>query len=209
MATTREREHIAKEAIESLESQVDEVFLYNNGEAKAMGLRDLTDNGKFWAVDMYEEPIYYFSCDDDIIYPPTYVEDMIAKIEEHKCIVTHHGRRLKEGHRYYRQPYGYSCLNFNPRDYPIDVAGTGVCAFSTQYFKPSSIYKSKYLRMADLVFSLEATYQNKKIMVLAHPKGYLKALEVPKELQIYWMEQDNTQQDMLMSEIMSLKTKTQ
>jgi len=200
MATTNARLEFAQLACESLVNQVDELNVYNNDTGK-----DYTDNAKFLMVGWHDEPVYYFSCDDDIIYPPTYIADMIAKIEEHECIVTHHGRRLKQGHRYYRQPYGYSCLAFNPRDTEIDVAGSGCAGFSTEYFKPSEIYKSKFLRMADLVFSLEATYQNKKIMVLAHDKGYLTTLDVPKELQIYWMEQDNTQQDMLMEEIIKLK----
>jgi hypothetical protein len=203
MATTNARLEFAQLACESLVNQVDELNVYNNDTAT-----DYTDNAKFLMIGYHDEPVYFFTCDDDIIYPPTYVEDMIAKIKEHGTIVTHHGRRLKAGHRYYKQPYGYSCLAFNPRDYLIDVAGTGCTAFNTEYFKPTEIYKSKFLRMADLVFSLEAIYQNKKITVLAHPKGYLTTLPVPRELTIYHMEQNNTQQDMLMSEILDLKTKS-
>ena len=91
MATTSARKEFAEIAMASLRDQVDSIILYNNDEYT----NDLTDNGKFYGLNFIEEPCYYFTCDDDIIYPATYVQDMIAKIEEYGCIVTHHGRRLK------------------------------------------------------------------------------------------------------------------
>jgi hypothetical protein len=50
--------------------------------------------------------------------------------------------------------------------------------------------------MADLVFSLEATKQGKKIMIVPHVKGWLKDLKVPEELTIYYMEKDKSQRQM-------------
>lgn len=203
MATTNARKEFAEQAIESLEAQVDIIYLYNNDER----VEDLTDNGKFHGLNFIEEYCYYFTCDDDIIYPPTYVKDMIAKIEEHKCIVTHHGRRLRGLNReYYRGHYGYRCLSFNPQDRLIDIAGTGVTAFKTDYFCPSQLSHANDKMMADCVFSLEATKQGKEIMVLAHKEGYFKDLQVPKELTIYEMQKDKAiRQREIADEIWRLK----
>lgn len=182
MATTNKRRKYAIEAMNSLAPQVDEIRLYDNDAE----LHDYTDNAKFYYLSHYKEPVYWFSCDDDLIFPPTYVKDMINKIEEHKCIVTHHGRRLRGlSLDYYTGHYGYRCLSFNPADYPISVAGTGCTAFRTDYFNPVEIYRSEDKKMADLVFSLEAKKQNKKIVVLSHREGYIKQLPVPSELTIY------------------------
>ena len=205
MATTSARKEFAEIAMASLRDQVDSIILYNNDEYA----NDLTDNGKFYGLNFIEEPCYYFTCDDDIIYPATYVKDMIAKIEEYGCIVTHHGRRLKGLNvEYYRGHYGYRCLSFNPADYPIEVAGTGVTAFRTDYFFCPELSHANDKRMADCIFSLEAMKQGKKIMVLAHKEDYFQGLEVPRELTIYAMEKDNaTRQMEICNEIYKLKTK--
>jgi len=56
--------------------------------------KNLTDNGKFVFLPIKRREIY-FSCDDDIIYPPDYVERTVSLINKYKCIVTYHGRLLQ------------------------------------------------------------------------------------------------------------------
>ena len=207
MATTAKRLMYAELAIKSLEDQVDEIHLWNNDTEDA----NLFDNGKFVGLDCEFEECYYFTCDDDIIYPPTYVQDMIKAIEFHKCIVTHHGRKLKgTGIDYYSQGmsghYGYRCLSMIPRDTEIDVCGSGCTAFSTVDFNPLELYRSKDLMMADLVLSLEAAKQGKKIMVLSHDADYFRDLKVPKGLTIYEMQKENhSRQNEIADEIYKLK----
>ena len=203
MATTNARKEFAEIAMNSLRDQVDSIILYNNDEYN----NDLTDNGKFYGLNFIDEPCYYFTCDDDIIYPATYVKDMIEAIEYHGCIVTHHGRRLRGLNvEYYRGHYGYRCLGFIPNDEPIDVAGTGVTAFRTDYFNPMQLSHANDKRMADCIFSLEAAKQGKDIMILSHKEGYFKDLQVPKELTIYNMEKDKaTRQMEIANEIFKLK----
>lgn len=186
MATCKGRQKYAQKAIESLKFQADAIHLYDNTIRP-----DLTDNGKFWGLTLYPgEPVYYFTCDDDILYPPTYVEDTKAAIEKHGCIVAYHGRRLVGARRNYYKG-GHEVFRFNGevlQDTPIDVCGTGVTAFRTDYFNPVGIHESPYLRMSDMVFSLRAARQKKDIMVLAHPVGYLQDLGVPRHMTIYWSE---------------------
>jgi len=205
MATTAERRGYAEKAIESLVNQVDHIHLYNNGAE----LEDLTDNGKFFGLTYEDEPCYYFSCDDDLIYPSDYVEKTIEAIEKHNCIITHHGRILRgENKPYYTGHIAFGCLgnskNILPGVIRIDVAGTGVTAFKTSFFNPVDIWASEDKRMSDLVFSLEAAKQGKEIKIVPPVKGWIKQIDIPKELTIYHMEKDNKRQMEIANEIFRL-----
>jgi hypothetical protein len=198
MATTNKRARFAETAVESLVHQADEIHVYNNSKEA----HDYTDNAKFHALTLFNEPVYYFSCDDDILYPSDYVITMVEAIERTGTIVTHHGRELLGLDRnYYRGHKGFRCLDENNTEQIIDVAGTGVTAFRTDYFNPTEIYKATDKRMSDLVFSLEAAQQSKQITILKHTKNWLKDLRVPQGLSIHFMERKNTRQNELANEI--------
>ena len=198
MATTNQRARFAETAVESLVHQADEIIVYNNSNEA----HDYTDNAKFHALTLFNEPVYYFSCDDDILYPSDYVSTMVEAIERTGTIVTHHGRELLGLDRnYYRGHKGFRCLDENNTEQIIDVAGTGVTAFRTDYFNPTEIYKATDKRMSDLVFSLAAAQQGKQITILKHTKNWLKDLRVPQGLSIHFMERRNTRQNELANEI--------
>lgn len=170
IATKGDRPEQLKNAIKSLEKQVDEIYVYDNTVRD-----DLTDNGKFYYLNELTEPCYYFTCDDDLIYPEDYVQNIVEKIEKYGCIITHHGRKLLgEGRSYYKGHKGYHCLRTVDCDYEIDVAGTGVTGFRTDYFNPKDCAFSEYKRMSDIVFSLEASKQGKKIICGWHLDGWIK-----------------------------------
>jgi hypothetical protein len=142
----------------------------------------------------YKEPIYYLTCDDDIIYPPTYVQDMINAINEHRCIVTHHGRKLKPKTKsYYRGHTQFSFLQRVERTIPIDVAGTGVTGFRTDYFNPVDLYKSEHKCMSDLILSLEAKKQGKQITLLPHASGYFKEVKNKETIRNKFVNDDSIQ----------------
>jgi len=195
IATTPKRESFLKVMLTSIISQFDEIRIYANEfdeipywmtRFTVVKGENLYDNGKFYFLSKLKEPEYYFSLDDDIIYPSTYVDDMVNAIHKHNTIVTQHGRLLLNSDvSYYRGHKAFHCCNNNFLECEIDVAGTGVTAFSTEYFNPNEIYKSTDVCMSDLVFSLEAIKQNKKITVLTHDCGYIKALPVPFEETIF------------------------
>lgn len=202
MATTNERALFCERAVESLVHQSDEIIVYNNSNED----NDYTDNAKFHALTLFNKPVYYFSCDDDILYPSDYVSTMIEAIERTQTIVTHHGRELLGLDKdYYRGHKGFRCLDENNTEQIIDVAGTGVTVFRTDYFNPIEIYKANDKRMSDLVFSLEAAKQGKQITLLKHTKGWLKDLRVPQGLSIHYMERRNTRQNELANEIYNVR----
>ena len=103
IATQPSRVEQLKKTVESLYNQVDVIRIYCNNfkEMPDLGLydkihyiggSDLTDNGKFYPLKNISQDEYYLTCDDDIIYPPDYVEEMIKLIDFHECIITYHGR---------------------------------------------------------------------------------------------------------------------
>ena len=170
--TLKGRENQLKRTIKSLKNQVNEIHVYDNSRKKI----DKEDNGKFFQLSKIKEPVYFFSCDDDIIYPEDYVSSMIEAIEEYGCIVAHHGRILiGKDVEYFCGHINFTFSNLNNFEDFIDVAGTGVCAFRTDYFNPENLHNEKILRNSDLMFSIEAAKQGKRMVILSHPQNWLIA----------------------------------
>jgi len=131
---------------------------------------ELGDGGKF----LFQEPdTYYFTCDDDLIYPETYIEDTIPFIDKYK-IVSYHGRIFSKFplKSYYNTPsIRHRCLDEALYTEPVHIAGTGVMAFNTNDFIfPTNFIQEK--NMADIWVSCWAKLQNKQIWHLKHEKGY-------------------------------------
>lgn len=136
---------------------------------------DKADNAKFHPLDWIDKPELFCCGDDDLIYPPDYRQKIEVAIKEFGCIVSYHGRQLLgEGLNYYKGHRSFTCLGSVSEDEMIDVPGTGVMGFDTRYFHPKGLADAKDLRMADLVFGLEAAKQGKQIGVLKHAAGWIK-----------------------------------
>lgn len=209
MATMKGREKAVTEAVKSLmlNSRIpDDIIVYNNAIQP-----DLTDNGKFFGLSLIDEPVYYFSCDDDLLYSVDYIEKTIQAIQTHQCIVSYNGRKLvpaQVGKSYYKGHKAYACLHNYPKTEEIDVCGTGVTAFSTEYFHPHNLHLATDKKMSDLVFSLEAAKQGKRIMHIGHEGGWIKQIPIPIEKTIYGTEHKNeSRQVELASEIFNIKYK--
>jgi len=200
IATFKGRESLLQKTIESLDGQCDKIIIYDN----EVNL-DLTDNGKFYGLNYVTKPSYYFSCDDDIIYPPNYIQNTIQEIDKHNCIITYHGRKLKgKGLEYYHGHNSYSCFKTVQEQIYLDVCGTGVSAFKTSYFNPTELINSEHKKMSDVIFSLEAKKQNKKILMLAHSQGWI--VEQRTKINIHTEQIKNSQQQTkLCDEILNLK----
>jgi hypothetical protein len=175
IATQPSRREQLKKMLKSIEGQFDVVRIYHNGYEV-----DLTDNGKFNHLDnWFEEPEIYCMLDDDIEYPPNYREELEKAVETYKCIVTYHGRILKEPIKsYYKGHQVYDFRGGLDEAVRVDVGGTGVMAFDTRYFHPKGLANSENKRMSDLVFSLEVAKQGKDIVCLPKEHGWFKQIEV-------------------------------
>ena len=130
---------------------------------------------------------YYFSIDDDLIYPPTYVSDTIKRCKEfnNKKVVTYHGRNFPSFpiSSYYRSASErYSCLSKVKNDVKVQFGGTGVMCFHTSLIKiPIDYFKNA--NMADVWIGKYCIENNIEIICLKHDEGYMKY--IPQKSTIY------------------------
>jgi hypothetical protein len=207
IATKGDRNSL-KQTLRSLNDQTikaDQILIYDNKKNEF----NATDNGKFYRFTQpIDEDFYFFCCDDDIYYPKNYIEQSIKHINEHKCIITYHGRKLKGlDVDYYRGHKAYAFNATVPNTEIIDVCGTGVTAFDTSYFRPSKdIFFNENKRMSDLLFSLEAAEQNKTIAIIKHNHIWIKDIANDDDC-CSISERKNTKQIELANEIYKLNSK--
>lgn len=192
IATTGNRPNQLAYTLESLKGQADEIRVYDNSR-----FIDYTDNAKFYPLQFIEEPVYFLTCDDDLIYPPNYVNNTKMCIDWFGSIVSWHGRILKPDQLTYYGGNHEGVQHWKPVTEAIrlDVAGTGCTGFRTDYFNPSLIYCSKFQRMSDLVFSLEAWREGKQIISPPKRLDYIREQEV--ENSIFATESKTDQKDQI------------
>lgn len=206
IATTGDRPKELKHTLESLNEQTvkaDLIHVHDNSKEI-----DYTDNAKFIILSHLPDEVYFFSCDDDILYPEDYIEKTIESINKHKTIVTYHGRNLRgKGLNYYHDHSAFRCDQSFIETKKIDVCGTGVTAFRTDYFNPTEIYKSEDKCMSDLVFSLEAIKQGKEITHIGHYGNWIIP-QINSGTTIYdRFNKDCSRQNEIADEIITLKNK--
>lgn len=189
IATMPSRINILPKMIASIYDQVDEIRIYFNEMSKVPLAQlqklerpkikiytgdNLTDNGKFFFLHRKECPEYYFTMDDDLIYPKDYVKTSIAALENYKgCVITYHGRILRgTGLNYYRGHQTFRCLGNVPIDTMVDVPGSGVSAFDTEFIDPDKIYLSQHHCMSDLIFAEWLSDKEIDIVCLKHSLGW-------------------------------------
>jgi hypothetical protein len=147
--------------------------------------------GKFLKVSHCDG--YYFSIDDDLAYPSSYVDYMLEGIERHKCIVTLHGRVYPVPVVDFRKwTKAYRCLNDVQEDVQVNLGGTGVMAFDTAQFKLNVQDLFQPLNMVDCHVAREAWDQKVPIVVLKHSAHYLKYTPPPLMSTIWHKTQDKS-----------------
>lgn len=214
LATIEARKYTLQGVVDSLKDQVDTVRVYGNDylpEVEGNNVEvytgpDYTDNAKFFWLPISKG--VYLSCDDDIIYPPDYVETILRAMKKYPSTwLTFHGRKLKGLNLpYYTGHHTYQCLRTVDADYEIDVAGTGVSAFHTDLIKFDPL-TWKDFRMSDLLASLELAKKDIRIICLKHKMFWLKSTESHLQQSIHRREQKNTRQNELANVIYELVSK--
>jgi len=187
IASLPDRVESLRLTIASLRKQVDKLFIALNGykEVPEFILKDpfieyvvldnsLGDAAKFYDIDKRDG--YFFACDDDLIYPKNYIDFMIDKIEQYRCVVSLHGRsfKIRPIQSYYKSATDkYRCLGTVNKDVYVDVAGTGTMAFITNDIKVR-LSDFRMANMADIWLSKIAHEQKVPLLVTAHKEGFLK-----------------------------------
>lgn len=218
IATIEERKESLVDTLDSLEDQVDEIVLYANDWQPGTyylekylrtrfctgifesGHGDKGDISKFWPAIFRpdeEGECYFLTCDDDLIYPPDYVQKMIESVERYdrKAACSFHGKKyfgpvesyyrtfndhIKEfAQEHHREPMGdgwktenYKCLGTVPDDMPATVLGTG-CAGWHSSLLDLSLEDFPVPNMADIWFSKKLNDLDIPRITLAHEKDWI------------------------------------
>lgn len=198
MATMPDREESLKKVVNSILFQVDELhiylnewdyvpdFLFQHGITVYRSqdeIGDLGDVGKFYAVKNAKG--YFFSIDDDLIYPTDYINTLEKAIEKHgrQKAISFHGRtfgNMPVSSYYHGHVNSASCLSDFPVDISAHVVGTGVLGFHTDTLK-IGISDFSTLNMADIWFSMLCEDQNVERLILKHPANWIEYTKIPIE----------------------------
>jgi len=185
-----ERGHLLTKTIESIINQVDGVYLYlNDYDLKsAKRLRDISpdkicfvigdnklgDAHKFHWADKLKG--FMLTLDDDLIYPPDYVEKVVAGIEKYNrlAVVTFHGRLFKFPIADYATSHVWF-VTFKDElhtDLFAHAGGTGCMGWHSDTISPTmNDFPSP--NMADTHFAILAQKKKVPICVLAHKSNWI------------------------------------
>lgn len=190
MASIPQRESMLRDAVSSLYPAVDSlrVFLNNYDHVPEFLLRDNIevcrsqdygdngDAGKFFWVDNDTDG-YLFFCDDDLIYPPDYVDYMIKKLKQYgnSTIVGLHGILLKQPLIDYYNLFYRHVTRFLiecKQDYSVHILGTGCVAYHSSVI---SLHRKDFMfkNMADIWLALKAQKQKVPMICIERPKNWL------------------------------------
>lgn len=145
---------------------------------------DMGDAERYYGIE--EHKGYLFTCDDDLIYPPDYVDYMIKAVDKYNCVCTLHGKTYPVPFISFNHTLNkYRCLDDVTGDGRVDLGGTGVMAWHSDFLKVRyEDFKSK--NMADVWFGKICKEQGVKVMCLAHRRGNLIHQNPERTI---WMEE--------------------
>lgn len=221
LATFPEREGSLVLTISSIISQADIVNVYLNNyqeippflaenpkinpilSSDAEG--DLRDNGKFYFLQECESHSYYFTLDDDIIYPPNYVAEMVKTLRQYnnEVIVGVHGvifdKDFKGFHSSRKNIHFESALD---NDRVVSLLGTGTSVFYRGLLGNLSIRDFRKLGMADLYLSAYCKKHSVPLFCVKRRAGWLKGVKSLDENSSLWEESkkdENSQNAIILS----------
>ena len=171
-----------EQALASLRPQVDELTVYCNGfdsVPKSVALADhmfcdpdnnVGASGKFFLTRKWDG--IYFACDDDLRYPPDYVQVMRDAVRrwDGQALVTCHGRVLHAG-RFEAARLTYRALDDCPERW-LNYPGSCALAFDTQLQVPDVFPKNN----EESALAVWAQQHNIPIWLLPHRADWLQSL---------------------------------
>ena len=143
-----------------------------------------SDNSYGDAMKFYflkESDGYYLTIDDDIIYPPNYVDFMISRCKDYNNtrVITLHGRSFNKFPiiSYYKSATErYSCFRGLKKNVLVQFGGTGVMCFHTSLFRLPLEY-FVYPNMADVWIGKYCMENNLEIFCIRHDDGFVKYID--------------------------------
>lgn len=211
-----------REVVAAIRPQVDHLFVYLDGYAEAPGflrglegvtVRHAEEHGnlhassRFLALRELAQPSIVISVDDDIAYPPDYVEVLVENLEEYggRAVVGVHGRTFLPPHRSYIRDA--RCFHFTAEvEQPIFVheLGTATCAFASNVFAPDPRGWRRN-DMDDIVLAIDAQRRGIARVVVAREANWLTALD-EDQADSLWVraQEDAAEQTWMMHALLAL-----
>ncbi len=191
VASYSAREDVFEKSLASILPQVDHIHVFLNGYSstpeyllkdkitvyRSQDYLDISATGKVFSLDKLES-CYFFTVDDDILYPPNYVAKMLECIEKYKrkVCVSVHGSIFPERPKWYFERY--SLFPFQrelKEDKFVSLIGSGTFAFHTDTLKTHfDDFMPKV--MVDLKFSILAKEQKVPLVCIARENAWLKVI---------------------------------
>lgn len=130
------------------------------------------DANKFLNVEKFPNA-YYFSCDDDIIYPKDYLSKYIRSIRKNRGLVTIHGSNINgKVLSYYKgKQMKAHCLN-KCAEVRVHIPGSGVSGFDTTQLK-IKYDRFEKANMADIFLAIQCQEQNISCTSIFHKAGWI------------------------------------
>lgn len=193
MATMPSRAESFARALPAVAPQVDRLYLYLDGFAQVPELvraypnvvpllaqehGDLHAAGRFLPLARLERRCVFVIFDDDIVYPPNYVAEIVEGLAAHagRALVAYHGNVFRPPFRsYVRDRHCYHFSQALDHHTPVHCVGAGTAAFDSAHlcFDPAA-----WPRVAgnDLMLAIEAERRGLPQIMLPRAKGWLKAI---------------------------------
>ncbi len=220
IATMPGREDSLRRVLIDLSPQVDLIRIYFNEMQPPEWLSELANvevatgpnlqaMGKFHPIHSGAAgDEIYLTCDDDLIYPPDYVQKIRGELSKHPhSIVAFHGRCiLGKGNHYYNDNKCYHHARPEVAG-TLHTVGTGCTAFNTANIKPR-LPVSKNGRMVDVTLGLWAAQNGVECRLIAHPVNYIRNHPTAQKDGV-WLSQrltDCTEQNRMADEILDHHT---
>lgn len=194
MATIPERQGTLIEVLSVLAPQFDELHVYLNGhkEKPNLGLPenivfhldhshgDLGAKGKFFGLNFARPDDYYFSLDDDFLYPSDYVSIMLNAMHRYQDMVAVcvHGSIFGSPlDWYFERTSTFSARQGLKSDRFVNLAGTGTFACSLAKF-PIEFLDVMPRTMCDLQISIKARKLGVPMVAIKREKNWLRSIAV-------------------------------
>lgn len=222
IATLASRVESFQKVLPVIHAQVDHVFIYLDGYSvpptflgsfdrvtvrRAEDVGDLHASSRFLCLQDLSAPTVVATVDDDIIYPPDYVDRLVNALQrlEGQAIVGVHGRIFLPPHQsYVRDAAVFHFTRELSEACHVHELGTGTCAFVSSNLDVDP-REWAHNGMDDIVIATEAQRRGLPRIAVARPAGWVRAL-VPDQPDSLWAKTliDDSEQGRRMRALLSL-----
>ncbi|OOZ42431.1 glycosyltransferase [Solemya elarraichensis gill symbiont] len=224
MATMPSRIHTLWPAIASILPQLDRLYLFFDRFEKLPLIRhpkivcltsqnfgDHRANGKFLGLLMAGDGDYYFSLDDDLLYPQDYVERMVEYLQQgdNTFVAGVHGSILKPEINHYLNDRRVTNRSMaSDTESRVHILGTCTTAFNTDTLR-LDVRRWKHRNMVDLTFALICTQRGIPMNIISRKENWVSSQEENQQDSIFReLQKDDTVQTEMAKALLQHHTNT-